>query len=111
MARYQLAFGMAGMAWFGLEGPPAIADYRIETDREYPVKVSEWKEGDEPWIAASREIGSAKVGGETGSFWVEFDAGAASHPTPRFYSVWRVEKDGVANLSEILMSTGPFGGR
>jgi hypothetical protein len=36
-------------------------------------------------------------------FWVEFET---AEPTPRFYSVWRVEKGGVANLSEILLVTG-----
>ncbi len=40
VARHQLRFGMASMAWFGDEGPPTITDYRVENDREYSVMLS-----------------------------------------------------------------------
>jgi hypothetical protein len=106
--RYQLNFGMAGMAWFGSDGPAAIKDYHIENDRDYPVKVAE-RDSENPWGGTSREAGVAKVDGAPGAFSVEFDPGTSGQPTPRFYSVWRVDRDGVANLDEILMATGPYG--
>jgi hypothetical protein len=110
MARYPLSFGMAGIAWWlGGEGPPKISDYRVESDREYTVRVGEKSETGDPWGGTSREAGVAKVGGTPGAFWVEFDADATGKPTPRFYSVWRVDRGGVANLNEILMATGPEG--
>ena len=102
---------MAGIAWWVAgEGPPKISDYRVESDREYTVRVGEKSETGDPWGETSREAGVAKVDGAPGAFWVEFDPGDLGHPTPRFYSVWRVDRDGIANLNEVLMATGPYGG-
>ena len=98
---------MASMAWMGDEGPPQITEYQVANDREYSVRVSSERGNGEPWGGTSREAGLGKVGGEPGSFWVEFET---TDPNPRFYSVWRVDRSGVANLSEILMATGPDGG-
>ena len=109
MARYPVTFGMAGIAWWvSGDGPPRITDYRVDSDRDYPVKTAE-RDSNDPWGGTSREAGVAKVGGTPGAFWVEFEPGASGNPTPRFYSVWRVDRDGVANLNEILMATGPYG--
>jgi hypothetical protein len=96
---------MASMAWFGDEGPPTITDYRVEDDREYSVMLSSERDKDDPWASTSHAAGTAKAGGTPGAFWVEFES---TDPNPRFYSVWRVDKSGVANLSEILLSTGPY---
>jgi hypothetical protein len=94
---------MAGVAWYGIDGPPAITDYRVDDDRQYPVKIS--SESDDPW-AGSRDAGGAMAGGTPGAFWVEYET---SDQNPRFYSVWRVDRAGAANLSEILLATGPYG--
>lgn len=103
MERYPLRFGMAAYAWRSDdEAFSGITDYRIDIDREYPVKVSVKSEGGDPW-ATSREVGTAKAGGAPGAFWVEFET---ADRTPRFYSAWKVEKGGVAQLTDILLATG-----
>jgi hypothetical protein len=96
------------MAWFGNEGPPAIAEYRVESDREYSVKVSSERNKDEPWAGTISEVGTAKAGGSEGAFWVDFET---LERNPRFYSVWHVDKDGIANLNEILLATGVYAAR
>ena len=96
------------MAWFGNDGPPAIAEYRVNADRDYSVKVSSETDKDEPWAGTIREVGTAKAGGSEGAFWVEFEI---ADRNPRFYSVWRVDGDGIANLSEILLATGVYAAR
>jgi len=113
MPRYPLTFGMAGVAWrFEGEGPPAPEDYRVESDRGYPVVIAE-ENPDAPWGwgATEREVGTAKVGGDPSGFWVEFEPGDGGQPAPRFYSVWRIDRNGIAGLDRILMATGPYGGR
>lgn len=103
MERYPLRFGMAVYAWrFDYEAFSEITDYRIDSDHEYPVKVSVKSQGDDPW-ATSREVGKATAGGDQGAFWVEFET---TERAPRFYSVWKVEKAGVAHLTDILLATG-----
>jgi hypothetical protein len=97
---------MASMAWFGNEGPPAIKEYRVDGEHWYHVKASSEKDK-EPWAGTTTDVGIAKAGGAPGAFWVDFEI---SEPTYRFYSVWHVDKDGVANLSEILLAIGPYGG-
>lgn len=102
-----LQFGMAALAaWYGDAGPVWIKEYRVETDHDYSVKTSV-SDADDPWGGTSRQVGVARVSGVPGDFSVEFET---SEPSPRFYSVWRVDREGIANLSEILMSTGPYGG-
>jgi hypothetical protein len=96
------------MAWFGNEGPPAIAEYRVEDGREYSVKVSSEPDRDEPWAGTIREVGIATAGGASGAFWVEFET---AERNPRFYSVWRVDSSGIASLSEILLATGVYAAR
>src|SRR5437879_2793542 len=101
-----LRFGMASYpAWYGDAGPVALKEYRVEVDHDYPVKTSE-RDKDDPWSRTSRHAGLAKVSGAEGDFWVEFDT---TEPNPRFYSVWKVDRAGIAILSEILMATGPYG--
>jgi hypothetical protein len=111
MERHPLRFGMASMAWFGNDVLPTIRDYRVESDREYPVKVGE-KNKEDPWAGTSREVGVAKASVAPGGFWVEFETGSPGDPAAprRFYSVWSVDKEGIANLDEVLMVTGPYGG-
>jgi hypothetical protein len=99
---------MAAYTWrFDDDAFAGITDYLIDSGREYPVRVSVKGEGDDPWAtwATSREVGTAKAGGDPGAFWVEFET---AELTPRFYSVWRVEKGGVAHLTDILLATGPY---
>ena len=92
----------------GDEGPAAIKEYRIRNDREYSVKVSSERKKDDPWGGTVREVGVAKVGGALGAFWVEFETAG---PHPRFYSVWKVDRGGIANLDEILLVTWPYTAR
>ncbi len=107
MKQHPLRFGVANYEWrFDSEPFTEITEYRIDPSLEHPVMISVKREGDDPW-ATTRQVGKAKAGGDPGALWVEFET---AEPTPRFYSVWRVEKGGVANLSEILLATGPFGG-
>ena len=97
MARYPLRFGMSGIAWFGEQGPPQVTEYRIQPDTEYPVLSSSRK--DDP-RGDAREVGKATAGGPAEDRWVEFDTDLRN---PRFYSVWRVDRTGVANLDRILL--------
>jgi len=108
MGRHPLRFGIASYAWrFDAAPFGQIAKYDIDSSRDYPVLISEEPTADDPWTSA-HEIGTARVGGTPGDFWVEF---ATDERNPRFYSVWRVDADAVANLTRILMATGQYNAR